>query len=204
MARRFGRVLTREGEMREFGRFIQGEFEDRGDWLEVADKETGEPCGRVRASGPEELERAIAGAVEAFPGLSALSTSERTDLLGRLKRVFPDMKIASLTGDREFIGQEWMAYLAARKIPFTLRLRNRSEEDHPLEIRFQLTDREGEELQMGQETDVVPAGTTWEKQLSVPVPQSGLYTLLVTVQSGETTLERSLDFAVEGGEKEQG
>jgi hypothetical protein len=33
------------------------------------------------------------------------------------------MKITSLTGDREFIGQEWMAYLAAGKIPFTLRLR---------------------------------------------------------------------------------
>ena len=58
-----------------------------------------------------------------LPKAGNSSTGERTDLLGRLKRVFPDMKIASLTGDREFIGQEWMAYLAARKIPFTLRLR---------------------------------------------------------------------------------
>lgn len=58
-----------------------------------------------------------------LPKAGNSSTDERTDLLGRLKRVFPDMKIASLTGDREFIGQEWMAYLAARKIPFTLRLR---------------------------------------------------------------------------------
>ncbi|MCW1410874.1 hypothetical protein OLZ32_20705 [Rhizobium sp. 1AS11] len=51
------------------------------------------------------------------------STAERIDLLGRLKRLFPDMKIAQLTGDREFIGNAWMAHLAREKIPFTLRLR---------------------------------------------------------------------------------
>jgi acyl-CoA reductase-like NAD-dependent aldehyde dehydrogenase len=51
--------------MLEFGRFIQGEFEDGGDWLAVTDKDSGEPCGRVRTSGPAELERAIAGAVAA-------------------------------------------------------------------------------------------------------------------------------------------
>ncbi|MFP4004928.1 MAG: transposase, partial [Alphaproteobacteria bacterium] len=50
-------------------------------------------------------------------------TSERTNLLDRLSAVFPDMQIASLTGDREFIGEEWMAYLAREKIPFVLRLR---------------------------------------------------------------------------------
>ncbi len=33
------------------------------------------------------------------------------------------MKIASLMGDREFIGDAWMAYLHAKKIPFVLRLR---------------------------------------------------------------------------------
>jgi glyceraldehyde-3-phosphate dehydrogenase (NADP+) len=69
--------------MREFGRFIAGEFEDRGQWLEVTDKETGEPCGRVRTSGPPELERAIAAAVEAFPALSSVATSERADLVAR-------------------------------------------------------------------------------------------------------------------------
>lgn len=50
-------------------------------------------------------------------------TDERTDLLDRLRAIFPDMKIAALTGDREFIGNAWMAYLAASKIPFVLRLR---------------------------------------------------------------------------------
>jgi len=35
-----------------------------------------------------------------LPKAGNSSTDERTDLLGRLSRVFPDMKIASLTGDR--------------------------------------------------------------------------------------------------------
>jgi hypothetical protein len=32
------------------------------------------------------------------------NTSERTELLDRLRAAFPDMKIAALMGDREFIG----------------------------------------------------------------------------------------------------
>ena len=50
-------------------------------------------------------------------------TKARTQLLDRLRRAFPDMKIAALTGDREFIGDGWMRYLTRRKIPFVLRLR---------------------------------------------------------------------------------
>ena len=38
-------------------------------------------------------------------------TSERTELLDRLRAAFPDMKIAALMGDREFIGDAWMTYL---------------------------------------------------------------------------------------------
>jgi predicted AAA+ superfamily ATPase len=40
-----------------------------------------------------------------------------------LHEAFPDLKVAALTGDREFIGDAWMAYLRQRKIPFILRLR---------------------------------------------------------------------------------
>ncbi|MGH8649293.1 MAG: IS4 family transposase, partial [Burkholderiales bacterium] len=50
-------------------------------------------------------------------------TSERTELLDRLRAAFPDMTIAALMGDREFIGDAWMAYLQRAKIPFILRLR---------------------------------------------------------------------------------
>jgi Transposase DDE domain len=50
-------------------------------------------------------------------------TSERTDLLDRLRAAFPDLKIAALMGDREFIGDAWMSYLHRENIPFVLRLR---------------------------------------------------------------------------------
>ncbi len=58
-----------------------------------------------------------------LPKAGNSNTLERTDLLDRLRAVFPDMKIASLMGDREFIGDAWMAYLHEAKIPFILRLR---------------------------------------------------------------------------------
>ena len=58
-----------------------------------------------------------------LPKAGNSNTCERTELLDRLRAIFPDMKIASLTGDREFIGEEWMAWLAREKIPFVLRLR---------------------------------------------------------------------------------
>lgn len=58
-----------------------------------------------------------------LPKTGNSSTDERTQLFDRLHEIFPDMKIASLTGDREFIGEEWMRYLAEKKIPFALRLR---------------------------------------------------------------------------------
>ena len=48
---------------------------------------------------------------------------ERTDLMGRLKKIFPDQPIASLSGDREFIGEKWMNWLESQGIPFVLRLK---------------------------------------------------------------------------------
>lgn len=58
-----------------------------------------------------------------LPTAGNSNTSERTDLLDRLRTAFPDMKIAALIGDREFIGDTWMAYLQRENIPFILRLR---------------------------------------------------------------------------------
>ena len=48
---------------------------------------------------------------------------ERTDLMGRLSKVFPEQPIASLSGDREFIGERWMSWLQSQGIPFVLRLK---------------------------------------------------------------------------------
>jgi len=58
-----------------------------------------------------------------LPSAGNSNTKTRTDLLDRLRGAFPDMKIASLMGDREFIGDAWMAWLRERKISFILRLR---------------------------------------------------------------------------------
>jgi hypothetical protein len=51
------------------------------------------------------------------------STLERLDLLARLFETFPTMRVAGLTGDREFVGQAWMDWLIAQGIPFDLRFR---------------------------------------------------------------------------------
>jgi Transposase DDE domain len=58
-----------------------------------------------------------------LPAAGNSNTAERTGLLDRLRAAFPDMKIAALIGDREFIGDAWMAFLHREKIPFILRLR---------------------------------------------------------------------------------
>ena len=58
-----------------------------------------------------------------LPTVGNSNTSERTDLLDRLRTAFPNMKVAALMGDREFIGNAWMAYLQRENIPFILRLR---------------------------------------------------------------------------------
>ena len=48
---------------------------------------------------------------------------ERTDLMAKLTKVFPDQPIGSLSGDREFIGERWMSWLYKQGIPFVLRLK---------------------------------------------------------------------------------
>ena len=58
-----------------------------------------------------------------LPKAGNSNTPERTELLDRLRAAFPDLKIAALMGDREFIGDAWMAYLQRENIPFILRLR---------------------------------------------------------------------------------
>ena len=52
-------------------------------------------------------------------------SDERMDLLDRFHSIFPDAKIAYLTGEREFIGKPWLSYLLIEPmIRFRLRIRN--------------------------------------------------------------------------------
>ena len=58
-----------------------------------------------------------------LPSAGNSNTKTRVCLLDRLRKTFPGLKSASLMGDREFIGDRWLAYLERRRIPFILRLR---------------------------------------------------------------------------------
>lgn len=50
--------------------------------------------------------------------------TERMDLIDRFYEIFPEAKVHYLTGDREFVGKEWLTYLLLEpKIPFCLRIR---------------------------------------------------------------------------------
>ena len=51
------------------------------------------------------------------------NAEERTDLMAKLNNGFPGQPIATLSGDREFIGERWMRWLHERGIPFVLRLK---------------------------------------------------------------------------------
>jgi len=50
-------------------------------------------------------------------------TAERIDLMQVFQATFPDQPVASLTGDREFIGNAWIEWLQHAAIPHFLRLR---------------------------------------------------------------------------------
>lgn len=85
------------------------------------------------------------------------SEEERIELMNRFLAIFGKGVIYNLLGDREFIGDKWMAYLIAHEIPFDIRLRanmmvnskghrvrvsrlfRKSDPDHPVTIHHQVT-----------------------------------------------------------------
>jgi len=52
------------------------------------------------------------------------NTKERKDMLSDFIEIFGVEKIASLTADREFIGEEWFTWLKEKGIPFVIRLKS--------------------------------------------------------------------------------
>ncbi|MBW4464008.1 MAG: hypothetical protein KME07_01025 [Pegethrix bostrychoides GSE-TBD4-15B] len=49
---------------------------------------------------------------------------ERIDLLGEVFPIFPDVKVANLTADRDVLGGDWFEYLLKHaKVPFRIRTR---------------------------------------------------------------------------------
>jgi hypothetical protein len=52
------------------------------------------------------------------------NTTERIDLLGEFNLAFAEAKVADLSADREFMGEEWFEYLLDHaKLPFRIRIR---------------------------------------------------------------------------------
>jgi len=52
------------------------------------------------------------------------NSNERMDLLERFEQIFPDVKVAYISGDREFVGKEWLTYLLIEPaILFRLRIK---------------------------------------------------------------------------------
>ncbi len=51
------------------------------------------------------------------------NTEERKDLMEKIVRVVGEGNIETILADREFIGDEWIAFLHKHKIPFIIRLR---------------------------------------------------------------------------------
>ena len=52
------------------------------------------------------------------------NSDERMNLLDQFYDVFPDADVAYLTGDREFVGKQWLTYLLIEPtIPFRLRIK---------------------------------------------------------------------------------
>lgn len=58
-----------------------------------------------------------------LPKAGNSNTDERIRLLKKLGRAFPEQKLGSLMGDREFIGGAWMEWLKNTSTSFVLRLR---------------------------------------------------------------------------------
>ncbi|MBI1191397.1 MAG: aldehyde dehydrogenase family protein [Tepidisphaera sp.] len=72
--------------MRALSNFIGGNFvaPKSGEYLDVFEPATGSPHARVPASGPADIDAAVAAADAAFPAWSATSTEQRGRLLNRL------------------------------------------------------------------------------------------------------------------------
>ena len=62
------------------------------------------------------------------------NTSERIELIERFIALFGIEKIQCLTADREFIGDDWFAYLKKKDIPFFIRIRNNSKTNRGVRV----------------------------------------------------------------------
>ncbi len=77
-------MATTEKQVAEHGILLGGESRKTGDLYEVRSPYDGEPVALVHRAGPEDVERAIAGAVEAFQVTRHLPSWQREQVLERI------------------------------------------------------------------------------------------------------------------------
>jgi hypothetical protein len=58
-----------------------------------------------------------------LPKTGTSNSNERKNLINRFLRVFGGEKILALLGDREFIGDNWLKFLADINVPFYVRIK---------------------------------------------------------------------------------
>ena len=78
------------------------------------------------------------------------NTSERIELVDRYIRLFGKKSIDNLLGDREFVGEDWIAYLNSEKIGYYLRIRENFYVEDPRTKKQIKASRMFEDLQYGE------------------------------------------------------
>ena len=77
-------MVVVQTELGEYGVFVGGERVETGDTVEIRSPFDGAPVAHVHHAGPAEVERAIAGAVDAFRTTRKLPAWRRSDVLQRV------------------------------------------------------------------------------------------------------------------------
>lgn len=122
------------------------------------------------------------------------SSQQRIDLLTRFCDLFGAERIAGLVGDREFVGNAWMRFLAGRKIPFILRLK---EDGHVTfegrryvlsSLLQKLKPRRGRRILLGCVLGAEPDETSPSVALACKRLASGELLILATNTDAETAL----------------
>ncbi|EDZ97188.1 transposase IS4 family protein [Limnospira maxima CS-328] len=120
------------------------------------------------------------------------NSGERMDLFDRFEALFPDVEVACLTADREFVGRDWLSYLLIDpEVPFRLRIRH-SELISP---KLGGTRRSGERifdsLRPGEFRQLSGRRWVWGRQVYVigsRLADSGELLILITNACPETAL----------------
>lgn len=104
------------------------------------------------------------------------NTAERIDLLEQVLEVIEAKQITNFLGDREFIGQDWFAFLEEKNIPFAIRIKENNLVDQWFRLSMFFT-----KLEAGQKQYLHHRYTICGCQLSVAATRSSNNQLVIIV-----------------------